>query len=613
LNTPSVLPFDKKPFSAEKRTPVNLSAWMPVAGMPSPDLKGPTMKLLSKGSRIWLLFAVGVAVWTTACVDFASGAEDRGDEAAPYLAAVRQFADQALKYGRDTYGKPTPLFVDGINVDTREPLKWKWADGKEWVLCNLATQQGLFRTLDGLSRLTGDPRYKDAAVEATRYAFDHLRYGTENNGGLLAWGGHLAYNATDDTLAGNPDGSGRVHELKCFFPHYQLMWEADPKATQQIIENMWSGHVLDWSRLDFNRHGSPKKPGLLWKNEYRGGEVFFWGKGLTFHNAGCDFYYAAGMLTKLAGDPDPLVWAKRLSQRYVETRDPKTGLEGYQFSQCKTAWCDDTGKICGDRAQYQYGDDFPGHHVVEGTLFPCYGNTPLVEPQIARLLLGEALGEQGRDFTRQAVETMTAWGKSAYRSKDNTFIPMLTDGTSLEGYVCKKDGYFGPKGNVIRAGHPGSAHLWAYAMAHRLSGDAFMWEMARNIARGNGWGDIGQSPAAAPQFRLPAGASDPFLLCALLELHRRGRQPAFLEQAQGIGRNIIAQRVHKGWFVPSQRNVYCSLSNDESQALLQLAAALMHKPEVVPAFTGASPFFHAQYGASTGRVYDKSSVYRKTR
>ena len=32
-----------------------------------------------------------------------------------YLNAVREFADNVLKYGRDTYGpKHTPLFVDGL-------------------------------------------------------------------------------------------------------------------------------------------------------------------------------------------------------------------------------------------------------------------------------------------------------------------------------------------------------------------------------------------------------------------------------------------------------------------------------------------------------------------
>lgn len=561
--------------------------------------------------RLW--FALIVAGGSLVEAGIATAAAPYPTNAAPYLAAVRQFADQVLAHGRDVYGKPTPLFVDGLNVDTREPVKWKWADGKEWVLCNLANQQGLFRTLDGLSRLTGDPHYKDAALDATRYAFDHLRYGTQNNGGLLAWGGHLAYNATDDVLAGNPNGTGRIHELKCFFPHYALMWEANPKATQELIENIWNGHVLDWATLDFNRHGSPNQRGRLWQNEYRAGEVFFWGKGLTFHNAGSDFYYAAGMLTKLAGAPAPLVWAKRLSHRYVETRDAKTGLEGYQFSQCDTAWCDDVGKIRGDRAQYQYGDDFKGHRVVEGTLFPCYGNTPLIEPQMGRLLLGEALGDQGRDFTRQAVETLTAWGKSAYRAKDNAFIPMLTDGTSMEGYVCKKDGYFGPKGNVLHAGHPGTSHLWVYALVYRLSGDKFLWEMTRNIAQGNGWGDIGKSPKANPKLQFPDNLSDPRLLFALLELHRATGNAAFLAQAEFIGRSILKQRVRNGWFVPSQRHVFGRVANDESQALLHLAAALMDKPEAVPAFTGAEPFFHAEYGTSTGRVYDSADIYGKTR
>ena len=41
--------------------------------------------------------------------------------------------------------------------------------------------------------------------------------------------------------------------------------------------------------------------------------MFFWGKELTFHNAGSDFYFAAGMRTKFSGDPGPLEWARRLS------------------------------------------------------------------------------------------------------------------------------------------------------------------------------------------------------------------------------------------------------------------------------------------------------------
>ena len=36
-------------------------------------------------------------------------AADSPTHAAPYLAAVRQFADQALVEGRDVYGKPTSV------------------------------------------------------------------------------------------------------------------------------------------------------------------------------------------------------------------------------------------------------------------------------------------------------------------------------------------------------------------------------------------------------------------------------------------------------------------------------------------------------------------------
>ena len=99
----------------------------------------------------------------------------------------------------------------------------------------------------------------------------------------------------------------------------------------------------------------------------------------------------------------------------------------------------------------------------------------------------------------------------------------------------------------------------------------------------------------------------------MLELHRAGGNDAFLEQAQAIGQNILKQRVQQGWFVPSKRHLFCRLGNNEAQALLHLAAALLGKPESVPAFTGAVPFFHAEYGGQTSRSYDTSIIYGKTR
>src|SRR5512145_555865 len=80
-----------------------------------------------------------------------------------YLKAARTFAENVLAHGRDVYGpKHTPLFVDGVNVDTNEPVKWKTGE-REWVISNLSNQQILFRTLDGLSTLSGDKKYRAAA------------------------------------------------------------------------------------------------------------------------------------------------------------------------------------------------------------------------------------------------------------------------------------------------------------------------------------------------------------------------------------------------------------------------------------------------------------------
>ena len=544
-----------------------------------------------------MVLAAAPACWAT---------EASSADAERYIAAVRQFADNVLTLGRDTYGpKHTPLFVDGLNVDTHTPVMWKAVDGTEWVISNLASQQNLFRTLDGLSALTGDVRYKAAAMEAYRYAFDNLW-----RDGLLCWGGHQAYNATADVMVHRGKGYGE-HELKCVYPYYELMWQVDPKRTQQMIENIWAGHVLDWAILDFNRHGMPKPAGQLWAHEYKGGPVFFWGKGLTFQNAGSDLYYAAGVLSALSGQKEPLVWSKRLAHRYVETRNPKTGLGGYQFSQAN-AMCDELRhpELRGDRAQYQYGADFPGHFVVEGTLFPAYGDTPAVSIRICQLMLAEKLATDGREFLRWAVEEMTAWGKAAYRAKDNSFIPMLTDGTSMEGYVCKKDGYFGPKGRVLHAGRAQAAHMWAYCLAYRLSGDPFMWEMARNIARGNQLGDLGAAPGSPPQLAAKIGTADPNALLAFLELYRKTAQTDYLNAACKVGDNILKASFSKGFFV-SSRHLYARVDSPEPLALLRLAATLRGKDGQVPAYVAGSGFFDDDYGTE-GRKTD-SFLYERLR
>ena len=526
---------------------------------------------------------------TVLCIfSAASAGEDK------YVKGVREFADNVLEHGRDKYGpKHTPLFVDGLNVDTREPGKWK-RGGKVWIVSNLASQQNLFRTLDGLSKLTGDAKYRKAAVDATKYAFANLR----SRNGLLHWGGHTLIDAATESVA----CEGYTHELKCNYPYYALMWEVDPKATRQLIESFWNSHILDWSNLDMNRHGSyTRKMGALWKNEYKGGKVFFVGRGLTFINTGSDLFYSAAMLHKFTGEKEPLVWAKRLAHRYVETRNPKTGLGGYQYS-----------RVSRDRAVAQFGPEF-GERLLEGTMLSTRtGGVINGAVGICRMSLAETLGEAGKDFLQWAVEDLTAYGKHAYAAKDNSLAPMITDGTKLTGYALKRNGYYGPKGKVFTSRQAGGTMLWAYAKAFRLTGEPFIWQMARDIAKGNGLGDIGETSGGKPQLNMAATCSDPAALLGVLDLHRKTGRDDYLKLARRIGDNILSQRFHKGLFVASEKHLFAKFDRVEPLALLHLSAAMQGKLNLVPLYTAGGGFFHCPFDG-IGRTYDNATIYGRLR
>lgn len=501
-----------------------------------------------------------------------------------YLDVVREFADNVLKYGRDTYGpKKTPLFVDGLNIHTHEPVKWK-RKGEVWYLSNLASQQNLFRTLDGLSRVTGNPKYRKAAEEAIRYAFENLK----NSNGLLHWGGHVAYDAQADDIC----MEGYVHELKRHYPYYELMWEIDREATRQFIEAFWTAHILNWSDLDMNRHGDMRASrSSPWEHEYRPQPVFFESRGLSFLSTGSDLFYSGATLYKLSGNEKPLIWSKRLSQRYVETRNAKTGIGGNQY----------TRRIL-DGAERQFGDDFQEHLVLEGTFFgPTF--FALKSSQICQFLLADMLGEDGKEFARWAAEEVRAWGKVAYRKKDNSFIPMLTDGTSLEGYVFRRNGYFGPKGKALSPYWAGSLLFRIYVLAYRATGDAFMWEMIQSIAAGNKFGDIGATHNDEPELNFSTTLSDPYFLLGFLELYHATGNRSFLKMAEKLGDNILATRFNKGFFTWGKKRIYSKFDMVDPLVLLHLDSALQTKVLHIPRVWPTSSFFHCPYDGM-GRTYD---------
>jgi len=532
------------------------------------------------------------------------------NDSTKYLDAVRTFADNVLKYGRDTYGlKHTPLFVDGLNVHTHEPVKWITPDGEEWVLSNFASQQNLFRTLDGLSNISGDPEYRKAAEEAIKYAFEHL----QSPSGLFYWGGHSSYDAQAD----KPCGRG-THELKGFYPYYELMWEVNPKATRQFIEAFWAGHILDWSSLSMNRHYYEMSEPLKrsWDHKYDPAPVFK-GGGFSPSSTGGDLYYAGAWLGKFTGEKKPLTWAKRLAYRYVETRHPNTGISARVFTVFSGTKVQSNDEVLRKLKPVPYTFPWQGHanralwesHFGYDTPSPGTMVNRVTAPWICQLMLGELLGSNAKEFIQWSLEELTAWGNVAYRREDNTFVPMCYDGTVVEGYVCKEDCRLGLKGSRLEAVPVKITELWAYTLAYCLTKDAFMWEMARNIALANDCGDLGAIVDDQPKLNFQTALSDPYAMVVFLELHRRTGKDAFLKMAQRIGDNILTHRFYNGFISPDGQYTFTKLDVIDPLALLHLHAALIgDKSMSVPTVWPGTSFFEEAY-RSKDPVDDNQLIY----
>ena len=531
------------------------------------------------------------------------------ETAAQCLKAVRQFADMVLRHGRDVYGsKRTPLLVDGLHVDTLEPATWR-KDGETWVLSNLANQQHFFRTLDGLSALTGEPAYRDVAVTATRYGFDHL----QDPNGMLYWGGHVAYDLAGERLVMERHNQ----ELKAHYPYYQLMWLIDPVATKRMLEASWEGHILDWSNLDMNRHGRYEVAfERAWQHEYAGGPVFFVGKGLTFCNTGSDLIYAAGLLHHFTGETPPLEWAKRMAHRYVETRNQKTGLGGYQYS-----------RIENDRAAVQFGPEF-GERALEGTILDKghatlrYGVFCTAELLLGEIL-GHAAGQPGEDFVRWAADDLAAYARHAYDTESNRFRAMFSDGTALSPGDIKRPGYYKRLAD-FSPWAPEPIHLWAYAIAFRLTRDPIHWQMVVRIARGLGLAELDELGAQNNPGNLDEAAGmsvrasqdtahdDPHTLLALLDLHHATGDSSFLELAARVAGNLLNARFQKGFFLPSADHVFGRVGALEPLALLRFVAAARGADGAVPAAWPADPYFQAPHDG-LGRSRDTEIIYGRRR
>ncbi|MFA9559025.1 hypothetical protein ACERII_17080 [Evansella sp. AB-rgal1] len=510
--------------------------------------------------------------------------------------AVVEFCENVLEHGRDNYREnPSPLFSDGINVDTLEHIKWNFSDIGEVVVSNMATQQNLFRTLTSLSAVLDEPKYKAAATNAIAYHFDQL----VDKSGLLQWGGHKFIDLKTLEPVG-PIEKEYVHELKNCLPFYDLMYEVDPEATAKFIKAFWNAHVYDWDDVDVGRHGKyGLEVGDVWNHELVQRPPFRESLGLSFINTGNDLIYAAATLYRLNGDKGALQWAKHLGYQFVVARDEKTGLGAYQFTQPKKTedTDDDTVTLSryGDRAKRQFGPEF-GEVALEARVlrengaYSIYGKNALMQLQIA-----EEIGEDAQDILDWTYQGLKSFAKYAYIPETNSFRTMFTDGTDLTGYVLKRSGYYGKAGRELTSFFAHSGYLLSYSRAFVDTGDMELWNMSRSIAKGNDFGEIGYEPGRGVSLNLDTDCSDPVALFAILDLYKATKCNEYLNLGRVIGDNIVDRSFHKGYFLQDSTRINAKFDMLEPFALVSLQAAIEDKLEDIPSFINGGGFISGGY------------------
>lgn len=512
--------------------------------------------------------------------------EDSVEGKTTRMEAILGLVNSALTYGRNLEGSYYPnLFVDGINVDTKEPVVWT-LNGVDYYFTDFYRQQNLMKILDGLTVLTGDESYREIAYEQYQFRFEHL---TDENG-LLYAGAHTLVDAKTGKMY------KATHETKGYLIPWNLMWAADAEGTKRFIEAYWNAHIDDWTSLDMDRHGQyNREMGELWDSEYLNDDPRsqLSEDNCAFVVTANDLMEAAYFLSLQTGDEAPARWADNMMGKILGIQHDETGLHGSKY---------------GTSYSYEYGYDrfiynFTGVEALNG-----YNETQYVTRNTIKSTAGYAPQSfvpiynetENEKIYEYITGNMLGVARYVYDEENHRFnTPMMYDGFDVGGITSLRDGYYLNAGKSFAEYESVFASVLQSAIdVYVISGEKEIWDMARVWAENVGLGDIGTDLGENVNVNLNTTSASAANAMAVVTLYKYTESMDYYQLACKIADNIIEKYYHNGLFY-TEGNAYASFDTESAYAVFAVEMMAQGKlDEIVD--------LKLSHG-STDIVYDGSS------
>jgi hypothetical protein len=394
---------------------------------------------------------------------------------------------------------------------------------------------------------------------------------------------------------------------------------------------MWTSHIVSWTGLDMNRHGSydvPYDPNVF-TQEIPDDVVdvtklpvlpLASGSFLPFINAGTDLAYAAFFLYDREGDVLAKEWAEFLMRQYDLASNPETGMTVYQFkstpitkpeSQCAVPSYTNSG--CGDRAARQFRDF--GEIAKEGNVAWKNTQSMYVDGILMRLAAAEEFGiNYYVDWSKKYLEGFLDHTYIDVEGK-NMIIPMFNDGTVVYGYVFPEVGYYGPAGTRLTFVEMPTTYLLPILRTIKLIEDDSdkikLWNYLRKLCRNYELGDLGILGGAHPRLNFDTHVDDPFALITMCELYEYTGNIDYLNLARRIANNICNNKFYRGFFVEKEYLLYSRLDIPELLALITLDGLIRGvEMSKMPYYLADAGYIHGYMLSSDGVTEDRNYTYR---